>query len=77
MKHNFGVVKELKEGETRVAITPDVTGMLTSLSLSVLIEAGAGELSGFSDEDYIQNGATVVKNAKEVWENSKVIVKVK
>lgn len=77
MKYNFGVVKELKEGETRVAITPDVVAMLQADGLSVLIESGAGETSGFSDNDYIENGATIVKNAKEVWDNSKVIVKVK
>ena len=77
MKYNFGVVKELKEGETRVAITPDVVAMLHADGLNVLIESGAGNLSGFSDEDYINNGATVVKSAKEVWDNSKVIVKVK
>ncbi len=77
MKYNFGVVKELKEGETRVSITPDVVKMLTTDGFSVLIESGAGNLSGFSDEDYIVNGATVVKVAKEVWDNSKIIVKVK
>ena len=77
MKYNFGVVKELKTGETRVAITPDVVAMLSTDGLSVLIESGAGTLSGFSDEDYIQNGATVVKDAKEVWQNSKIILKVK
>lgn len=77
MKYNFGVVKELKEGETRVAITPDVVAMLQADGLNVLIESGAGVTSGFSDEDYIENGATVVKSAAEVWNNSKVIVKVK
>ena len=77
MKYNFGVVKELKEGETRVAITPDVVAMLCSDGLTVIIESKAGEKSGFSDDEYIKNGATVAKDAKEVWENSKIIVKVK
>ncbi len=77
MKYNFGVVKELKEGETRVALTPDVTAMLTGADLSVIIESGAGINSGFSDDDYIKAGAIVAANAKDVWENSKVIVKVK
>lgn len=77
MKYNFGVVKELKEGETRVAITPDVVAMLQADGLNVLIESGAGITSGFSDEDYINNGATIVKDAKEVWNNSKIIVKIK
>lgn len=77
MKYNFGVVKELKEGETRVAITPDVVAMLQADGLSVLVESQAGVTSGFSDDDYIKNGATVVKSAKEVWDNSRIIVKVK
>lgn len=77
MKYNFGVVKELKEGETRVAITPDVVAMLKADGLNVLIETNAGLLSGFDDKDYIENGAVIAKSAKEVWDNSKVVVKVK
>ncbi len=77
MKYDFGVVKELKEGETRVSITPDVVMMLNSNNLSVLVESGAGTLSGFSDNDYIEAGAKVTTSAREVWENSKVIVKIK
>ena len=77
MKYDFGVVKELKEDETRVAITPDVVSMLKADGLNVLIESNAGLLSGFSDEDYISSGAKVVDNAKEVWDNSKIIIKVK
>ena len=77
MKYNFGVVKELKEGETRVAITPDVVAMLQADGLNVLVESNAGITSGFSDDDYIKNGATVVASASEVWNNSKIIVKVK
>lgn len=77
MKYTFGVVKELKEGETRVALTPDVVSMLNADGLSVIIETHAGDASGFCDEDYIQNGATIASSAAEVWNNSKVIVKVK
>ena len=68
---------ELKEGETRVSITPDVVAMLHADGLNVLVESGAGVTSGFLDEDYIKNGATVVNSAKEVWDNSKAIIKVK
>jgi len=77
MKYNFGVVKELKEGETRVSITPDVVAMLVSDGLSVAVEKGAGEMSGFSDDDYSQNGAKILDNPKDVWDQSKVVVKVK
>lgn len=77
MKYDFGIVKELKTGETRVAISPDVVAMLKADGLSVLVESNAGIMSGFTNDDYIQNGACIVNSAQEVWENSKVIVKVK
>lgn len=77
MKYNFGVVKELKEGETRVAITPDVASMLNNDGLSIIMESGAGEKSGFCDEDYSKAGVIVAQSAKEVWDSAKVMVKVK
>jgi len=77
MKYDFGVVKELKENETRVALTPDVVEMLVSEGFKVIIESSAGDLSGFLDDEYIKSGAVVAKNANEVWENSKILLKVK
>lgn len=77
MKTNFGILKELKEGETRVALTPDSVGMLTHQGLSVSVETGSGHLSGFEDEQYENAGAKIVQSAAEVWEKSNVIVKVK
>ncbi len=77
MKYDFGVVREIKKNETRVALTPDVVTMLVSDGLSVIFESGAGILSGFNDDEYIKAGATVVGSAQEVWQNSKVVVKVK
>lgn len=77
MKYDFGVVRELKENETRVALTPDVVQMLIADGLNITIEKGAGNLSGYTDEEYIKAGANIADDAKDVWENSKVIVKVK
>lgn len=77
MKYDFGIVKEIKEGETRVAITPDVVAMLNNDGLRVIIETNAGLLSGFLDEEYKTAGAIIASSAQEVWENSKIIVKVK
>ena len=77
MKTNFGIPKELKEGETRVALTPDSVGMLTDEGLSVAIETGAGDLAGFDDEQYEKAGAKIVGSPDELWANSNVIVKVK
>ena len=77
MKVNFGIPKELKEGETRVALTPDSVGMLVHKGLPVALETGAGELSGFDDSMYEKAGAKIVANAEELWAESNIIVKVK
>lgn len=77
MKKIFGVPKELKEGETRVALTPDSVGLLTRDECEVVIEKNAGFLSGFDDAQYEKAGATIVESASEVWARANVIVKVK
>ncbi len=77
MKINFGIPKELKEGETRVALTPDSVNMLTNDGLTVAVESGAGVLSGFDDSQYVEAGAKIIYDRKELWEQSSVIAKVK
>jgi alanine dehydrogenase len=72
-----GVPKEIKNNENRVALTPGGAGMLQMSGHRVLVEAGAGIGSGFSDEDYKQEGATIIANAAEVWAQSDMIMKVK
>ncbi|KRE69342.1 alanine dehydrogenase [Paenibacillus sp. Soil750] len=72
-----GVPKEIKNNENRVALTPGGAGMLQMSGHRVLVEAGAGIGSGFSDEDYKQEGATIIAHAAEVWAQSDMIMKVK
>jgi len=73
----FGVPKELKTDETRVALTPDCISMLSKEGCEVLVEHDAGKLSGFSDEDYEKSGAKIIETNTELWETANVIVKVK
>jgi alanine dehydrogenase len=73
----IGVPKEIKNNENRVALTPGGTAMLTAEGHTVLIEAGAGAGSGFSDGDYAREGATILSEAAEVWAQSEMIMKVK
>src|SRR5690606_29029582 len=54
-----GVIKETKEFEKRVALSPDVVKLLKKKEFEVIVEAGAGEGSYFSDQDYIDAGAKV------------------
>ncbi|KRE98270.1 alanine dehydrogenase [Paenibacillus sp. Soil766] len=72
-----GVPKEIKNNENRVALTPGGAGMLRMSGHRVLVEAGAGIGSGFSDEDYKQEGAVIIAHANEVWAESDMIMKVK
>ena len=54
----LGVPKELVPGERRVALIPETVGRLGD-GVEVLVEPGAGEAAGFSDEAYRDAGATI------------------
>ena len=55
----IAVAKEIRSGEARVALVPDIISKLTKAGLEVVIEAGAGTASGFQDSDFTAAGATV------------------
>jgi NAD(P) transhydrogenase subunit alpha len=55
----IGVLKEAQAGETRVAATPATVAQLLKLGYDVVVESGAGELSSFADEAYVEAGATI------------------
>jgi len=70
----IGVPTESKPGETRVAATPKTVGQLVGLGYDVVVEAGAGARSSFSDEAYAAAGASVVE-AADAW-TSDVVLKI-
>ncbi len=72
-----GVPRELKEGEHRVAVTPDGVHELVTHGVPVLVEAGAGLDSHLADEEYRRAGAEIAPTAAAVWERSDMVVKVK
>lgn len=72
-----GCVTEMQNNEFRVGMSPADVKQYTNAGHNVLIQSGAGVKSGFSDDDYIDQGAKIFDTAKEVWENSDFIVKVK
>ena len=55
----IAVAKEIRSGEARVALVPDIISKLTKAGLEVVIEAGAGVASGFQDSEFTAAGATV------------------
>lgn len=73
----IGVPKEIKCFENRVSLTPAGAKELVSLGHTVLLEKSAGVGSGFLDEEYSSVGVKILESAKEVWENSELILKVK
>ncbi|SDY78415.1 NAD(P) transhydrogenase subunit alpha [Saccharopolyspora shandongensis] len=62
----IGVTRETTPGETRVAATPTTVGQLISLGYDVVIEAGAGHASSFSDDAYVAAGAKI-GTAEHAW----------
>ena len=65
----IGVPKEIKEMENRVSD-------LVRHGHTVQVETGAGEGSGFADEEYRNAGAEIVGTAAEAW-SSEMVIKVK
>ena len=59
----IGVPRERVSGERRVAVAPAHVGGLEKAGLRVVVESGAGELSGFSDRMYEERGAGIVSDA--------------
>jgi alanine dehydrogenase len=72
-----GIPKEIKDMEGRVSMQPDGVAELVHHGHEVYVQAGAGEGSGFTDEEYDEAGARVVDGPDEVFESSDLIVKVK
>jgi alanine dehydrogenase len=73
----IGVPKEIKTNENRVALTPGGVIELTKRGHEVKVETNAGIGSGFSDEEYISAGASILQTAKEIFDYAEMIVKVK
>ncbi|MFP5253814.1 MAG: NAD(P) transhydrogenase subunit alpha [Actinomycetes bacterium] len=59
----IAVARETREGETRVAMVPELIGKLTSLGYEVAVEPGAGLGSLHDDQEYVDAGAVVTDAA--------------
>ena len=72
-----GIPGETKADEYRVSMTPAGVRELTEHGHEVVIQQGAGVASGFSDAQYVAQGATVAPDADGVFSTAEMIVKVK
>lgn len=73
----IGVPKETHSGERRVATTPDVADVIKKLGYEVAIESGAGLEAKFTDDSYRNSAVQVVEDAKTLYEQSDIILKVR
>ena len=77
MAMKIGVPKEVHEKECRVALTPQTAEQLRKLGFTLAIEAGAGSCAHYSDEAYREAGVEVVESARQIWEQSDIVLKVR
>ena len=73
----IGVPKEIKVHECRVGLTPASVREVVAHGHEVMVETGAAERMGVSDDDYRKAGAKIAANAAEVFARAELIVKVK
>lgn len=73
----IGIPKEIKPQEGRVALIPAACAQLVQHGHEVFVQSQAGDLSGYSDADYVAAGVTVVADAESTYEKAQLLVKVK
>lgn len=73
----IGVPKEIKNNENRVGATPAGVKELIKHGHEVYVQHTAGEGSGFSDEEYVNAGATILPTIEETYAIADMIIKVK
>ena len=73
----IGIPKEIKNNENRVGMTPAGVSELVKHGHEVFVQHTAGEGSGFSDDDYLSVGASIVPTIEETYAVADMIIKVK
>ncbi len=73
----IGIPKEIKPLEARVGLVPEACAELVRTGHQLLIESGAGLLSGYPDGAFEQVGVTLVDSAETIYGEADLVVKVK
>lgn len=73
----IGVPTEIKDNEYRVGMTPPGVSDLVQNGHQVFVQKGAGNGSGFADEEYVAAGGKILPDADAVYNEAEMIVKVK
>ena len=72
-----GIPKEIKAEENRVCMTPAGVEMMVQAGHQLLVEQAAGVGSGFSDEEYLTAGGTIVDTPQEIYRRAEMVMHVK
>ena len=72
-----GILKEIKEEENRVSMTPAGVEVMKHNGHVVLVEKDAGSGSGFNDASYYEAGAEIIETAKAIYDRAEMIMHVK
>ncbi|MDX2118159.1 MAG: Re/Si-specific NAD(P)(+) transhydrogenase subunit alpha [Planctomycetota bacterium] len=72
----LSVPKELAAGERRVALVPETVKKLTAAGFSVVVEHDAGTAANFLDQQYLEAGATIERDANALFSKADMVVKV-
>ena len=72
----YGIVRESLPRERRVALTPDGVERLMTAGHHVVMESGAGDASGFTDDEYRAMGANISLSKQDVGAVADVLIKV-
>ncbi len=73
----IAIPRERRQGETRVAATPETVKKLKGLGLDVIIETGAGDAPRISDADYEAAGARIAPDAASALKDADIVFKVR
>src|SRR5437868_14334889 len=73
----LAILKERRDGETRVAATAETVKKRKGLGLEVTVETGAGALARVSDADYLAAGATIAPDLASALAGADIVLKVR
>ena len=73
----IAIPKERRQGETRVAATPETVKKLKGLGLDVVVESGAGGATRITDSDFEAMGAKIAPDAASALKDADIVLKVR
>ncbi|MFB0565831.1 MAG: alanine dehydrogenase [Candidatus Aminicenantaceae bacterium] len=73
---NFGVINESSKIENRAGLTPSSVSFLIEKGHSVYVQAGAGLKAGYTNEEYVSQGAGIVFTKEEVFGRADVVLNI-